>query len=96
MAECADIVSVTTDENRLRDLGGMLDRLRRNQIADVVPIDAFVSGDRYEDQLRQLVHCALRGDHGLVEFGAKDGQLDILDLHFSSPLTVVVSSCADP
>jgi hypothetical protein len=85
MARCADIVSVTTDENRLRDLGGMLDRLRRNQIADVVAVDAFVGADRYQHQLRQFVHCALSGDHGLVEFGAKDGQLDILDLHFQVP-----------
>ena len=81
MAQCPDIIGVPSDEDRRRDLGGVFDRLGRDQIADVVPVNAFFRRDRDEYQLGHRVHRSLRGNHGLVEFGAKDGQLNILDLH---------------
>jgi len=80
VAQSRGVIGVPSDEDRPRDLGGVFGRLGRDQIADVVPVNAFFRRDRDEDQLGQRVHRSLRGNHVLVEFGAQDGQLNVLDL----------------
>jgi hypothetical protein len=72
-----DVVGIPANENGFRDLGGVLDSAGRDEIADVVPIDAFSSGNGNQNQLGHRVHCAVGGDHTLVEFGAKYRQRDI-------------------
>jgi hypothetical protein len=42
MAQGRDIVGVPSDQNRSRDLGGVLGCLGRDQIADVMSVNALV------------------------------------------------------
>jgi hypothetical protein len=46
-----DVVGIPANENGFRDLGGLLDSAGRDEIADVVPIDAFSSGNGNQNQL---------------------------------------------
>lgn len=51
MTQRCDVVGIPANENGFRDLGGLLDSAGRDEIADVVPIDAFSSGNGNQNQL---------------------------------------------
>jgi hypothetical protein len=87
MTQCGDVVGIPPDQDGLGDLGGMLDGLGGNEVADLISVDAFGGGNGDQNELGHCVHRTMSGDDGLVEFGAKYRQRDVADLHGFGSLT---------
>jgi len=52
MTQRGDVVGIPLDQEGFRDRGGVLDGLGRDEVADVVPADAFGGGNGIKNELR--------------------------------------------
>jgi hypothetical protein len=81
MTQRGHVVGIPPNQDGLGDLGGVLDRLGRDEVADVIPVDTFGGGNRDEHELWHRVDSTVSRYDGLVEFGAQYRQGDVGDLH---------------